>query len=458
MTTTLDRRTLLKSVGLGTGSLVLTPILQQLAAYAAGDARAAVRPRVVFFMQSNGMNPAHLVPVGVERRTRGKFGTETETLVDLSLTDHTLPPPIEPLSPFKDRLALVQGLSGRIALSDHSCNHGALGCYPANKGPMGQTIDLALAEALPSVFGHVGLGLTEGLRTAYSYSAASPGQATPIVGSPELAFKSLFGSVAEGAGRQEFDLRTNLLDFMADDVARSRAALVGEERAKLDRYLAAFESLHARQAQIVAMRDAIERNAPQLGDKLTTSVSSEILAAHVDIAAAALIAGLTRVVTITTGEGGQRFGKYPELGIPELHHIGHGGSYGERNSEACFVELRRFHTQLIAQLAKKLDSVPEGDGTMLDHTLIVYLSDSGESHHPNLYQWPVVLLGNLGGKLKTSGRYLDFPRYELPGHATIANLYCTLLHAAGAPRDAFGVADPGLKDFDQRGPIATLLA
>jgi hypothetical protein len=206
------------------------------------------------------------------------------------------------------------------------------------------------------------------------------------------------------------------------------------------------------------MREAIDKHAPQLGDKLTSAASTEILEAHIDIAAAALIAGLTRVVTITTGEGGQRFGKYPELGIPELHHIGHGGSYGENTSEECFVELRRFHTGLIARLAEKLSGVPEGDGTMLDHTLIVYLSDSGESHHPNLYQWPVVLVGNLGGKLRTSGRYLDFPRYELFGHQTIANLYCTLLHAANAPRDAFGVADPGLKDFDQRGPIATLLA
>ncbi|MFX5793494.1 DUF1552 domain-containing protein, partial [Acinetobacter baumannii] len=76
----------------------------------------------------------------------------------------------------------------------------------------------------------------------YAYSASGPGKAVPIVCSPELAFKSLFGSVSEGNSRQAFDQRTNLLDFMADDVKRSRATLVGEEKQKFDSYLEAFES------------------------------------------------------------------------------------------------------------------------------------------------------------------------------------------------------------------------
>ena len=100
----------------------------------------------------------------------------------------------------------------------------------------------------------------------------------------------------------------------------------------------------------------------------------------------------------------------------------------------------------------------EGDGTMLDNTLIVYLSDSGDGHHPSLKEWPVVLIGNLGGKLKTAGRYLRFPTYGAKGHRTMANLYCSLLHAAGKPRDKFGIADPGLKDLDQTGPLSDLLA
>ena len=73
-------------------------------------------------------------------------------------------------------------------------------------------------------------------------------------------------------------------------------------------------------------------------------------------------------------------------------------------------------------------------------------------------QWPVVLIGNLGGKLQTEGRYLQFPNYGSKAHRTTANLFCTLLHAAGKPRDKFGVADPGLKDINQTGIVSELLA
>ena len=68
------------------------------------------------------------------------------------------------------------------------------------------------------------------------------------------------------------------------------------------------------------------------------------------------------------------------------------------------------------------------------------------------------ILGDLGGKLKTRGRFLQFPKYQAKDHRTTANLYCTLLHAAGKPCDNFGVPDPGLKDIDQSGPVAELLA
>jgi len=167
---------------------------------------------------------------------------------------------------------------------------------------------------------------------------------------------------------------------------------------------------------------------------------------------------MTNCMTITSGGGGQEFGKFPEFNIPDLHGIGHGAANGRASSEDCFIELRQFHAKLIAGLAKKLESVKEGGGTMLDNTLIVYLSDSGEGHHPNLKEWPVVLLGNLGGKLKTEGRYLQFPHYASKNHRTMAALYCTLLHAAGKPRDKFGVNDPGIKEANQSGVLGELLA
>lgn len=69
----------------------------------------------------------------------------------------------------------------------------------------------------------------------------------------------------------------------------------------------------------------------------------------------------------------------------------------------------------------------------------------------------MVVIGDMGGKLKT-GRYVDYPGYGRKGHRTTANMYLTLLHLAGATRDTFGTPDPSLKDIDQTGPLAELLA
>ena len=213
----LTRRDVLKSAGLGAGAALLTPVLGQLAAHAAGDSRAA-RKRVVFVLQCNGINPAHLMPAGMKRPRNGR--PTNSKLEEVSLDRLELPAAIEPLAPYKGRLALVHGLSGRIALSDHSANFGALGCYPANKGPLAATLDHAVGAAIPGIIPQVGLGIMNKPETTMNYqlSASGPGKTSPIQCSPELAFRALFGSVAGGSSRQAFDRKTNLLDFMADDV------------------------------------------------------------------------------------------------------------------------------------------------------------------------------------------------------------------------------------------------
>ncbi len=460
MYTESTRRDLLRGIGLGVSGALLSPILSQITAQAAGDSKRVNRQRVVFMVQSNGMSPEHLRPEGVVKLHKNGPPTN-EKLREIALADNKLHAALEPLEPFKNRLALVQHLSGRVGRSDHSANVGALGACPANKGPVSQTIDHAIAAALPGVIPHVaiGLGANPGTIMNYRLSASGPGQECPIICSPELAFKSLFGSVAAGASGKNFDQSANLLEFMADDVKRARNSLRGEEKEKLDGYLAAFESLHKRQLEIAELQPALKANMPHLSnEQLRPVLSTKILESQFEIGAAALIAGVTNTLLLSSGGGGQGFGDFPELGISGLHAIGHGASQNGKSAAECFTDIRRVHTKLIAEFAKKLDSITEGDGTMLDNTLIVYFSDSGEGHHPGLSEWPVVLLGNLGGKLQTNGRYLEFPGYGQKGHRTMANLYCTLLHAVGKPTDNFGTPDVGLKDIDQTGVVAELLA
>ena len=105
-----------------------------------------------------------------------------------------------------------------------------------------------------------------------------------------------------------------------------------------------------------------------------------------------------------------------------------------------------------------LAKVPEGNGTMLDRIVIVYLSDGAETHHSRCFEWPMVVLGNAGGRFKPGGRYLEFPDYGVPGHRTMNTLFNTFLHAAEIPRDDFGSLDPNIDEAMHRGPLADLLA
>ena len=91
---------------------------------------------------------------------------------------------------------------------------------------------------------------------------------------------------------------------------------------------------------------------------------------------------------------------------------------------------------------------------MLDNTLIVYLSDHGEKHHSNCYEWPMVTLGNIGGAFK-AGHYVHFPGWGEPGHRTIGQFYTSLLQGAGVPARSFGQPDRSLPEsIDQSGPLA----
>ena len=456
------RRSAIKGLTLGAGSALLNPILMQLTAQAAGS-KSAVRQRFVFVVQSNGINPNHIIPTGLPTRKDAEL-FQNEATVETSLANRELPAAIAELTPFKDRLTLLQGLSGRVAeggTGGHSTNHGALGCYPGSQGPMAQTIDCALGEASPGIIRHVGLGvLAKPDQTLnYQISCAGPGKAAPLQCAPEQAFRSLFSSVLAGQDRAAFVNRTHLLDFMTDDVRRSRNALAGEERAKFDEYLAAFETLHGRQGAIDAIKPQLTAAVPKLDEQFAKPHEVNRLQAQFEIATAALLSGLTNSVTIASGGGGQNYLAWPDLGIPiGGHEVGHGKSVEGLTPEDIHVKVRQFHCRLIAAMAAKLASVREGDGTLLDNTLIVYLSDSGESHHPNLKQWPVVLLGGLRDKLKPGGRYLQLPYYGARQHRTLSNLYLTLLQAAGQARDKFGVPDNGLRGLDQNGLIHELLS
>ena len=212
---------------------------------------------------------------------------------------------------------------------------------------------------------------------------------------------------------------------------------------------------------MVEVRDRLKSAAPPADDKFSSVVETDRLDAHFELAAAAMIGGLTNVATIASGVGFPYFSVvFGGLGIDtQKHAIGH-ALYKEddRTGWELSEKIREFHFRLIARFMKKLESVPEGDGTMLDNTVIVYLSDGAETHHSRCFEWPFVVLGNTRGKLKTDGRYVLLPDYGKPGHRTISTLYNALLHAAGTPRDDFGSSNPNLDEAMYRGPLDAVWA
>ncbi len=450
----LSRRSILRGGFLGAGSVALSPLLRHLRMLEFGRSGHTLPKRFVFVVKSSGLQADYLEPEGLERGG--------DALVDAPLAGRALHESLQPLQPFVDRLTILQGLSGKMCSIGHSSFYGALGAYKAtgNAPPSAATLDGWLSARFPSVFDHVGLKMgSGGVGTTYpAISARGKNQQLPYQCDPQLAYMNLFGSIVDsGDIAKKYRRSGSVLDFMSADIKRLQARLPGPEREKLGHYVAGFETLKNRREQLVSMQTELAANAPELTDKYTSKVSTHHLDAHFDMATAALITGITNVVSIHCDDLSS---SYSGLGItPTVHSIGHGSSNGEMTAQQCRDRIRRFHLELTAGMASRLAEVPEGDGTMLDNTLIVYVSDNSNLHHSTAFEWPMLVLGDLGGALRAGGRYLAWPRYGKQGHRTIGNWLTTVCHAAGAPVDHFGQADLALSsDVDQLGPLQELLS
>ena len=466
-----SRRQFLRASAATTGGLLLSPILSQIQAQAAGT---RLPPRFLFVVEGNGLEPPHITPTGYKRpnvhvgKPKVPNMQGVTELVNESLADKQLPESLQPIKPWQDRLTVINGLSGRIAGGGHSNDFGALGAYNCGSGvgssgtPTDETIDVALGKKLGGIFPHFGIGISgrKDDDVIYNSSAWGKGQPTPTICQPMTSYGALFGSIAGGNSKAEFNARTNLLDFLREDVKRLQGQVAGAEHDKLQAHLKGYEDMRNRQSRLGQIEGTLRRTAPKVTNKFKSEVESDRLDAQFDIAAAALIGGLTRSITIASGVGNPYFSiRFTGLGIDlDKHSIGHGGSFNGMNPSQLKVKIHKFHFQLIADLMKKLDAVPEGDGTMLDNTVIVYLSDAAEAHHSRCGQWPFVLIPGRNTGLK-GGQYIDFPHYMQDGHREIGNLYTTLLHAAGDKREYFGVHDAMLKgEAHGDGPLEPLFA
>ena len=450
--------------------MLLAPLVRQLSAEATA-ARDAFPQRFVFLVKSSGLTPAAITPdalLNVETGGGAAFRA--------ALKDYALPDSLRALEPFKDQVGIVQGFSGKMCLAGHTSYFGAMGVHASpsetsSGNPRRATIDTRLSSKYPSPFGHVGLAMRgravggagdpmpEG--TIYpGISALATGRELPFHASPDQAYDQLFGSAMGSVqGRKRYALESGMLDFLSDDIRRLRKEIPSAEQEKLNHYLTAFEEMQERRRKLASMGDIIRNGAPEMTDKFTSKRGIDRLESHFVLAASCLIAGLSHGVTIRMDNLEH---VYAGLGLTEqnVHAIGHGTGSNGRSADECRDVIRAYHIKLIAGLAAKLRSIPEGGGTMLDNTMIVYFSDAGEAHHGALHEWPFLVVGGCGGRLKIPGYYTRMPDYGQVGHGTIGNLYTTILNAYGDPVAHFGDPDFELErqGLPQRGAVDSLIA
>lgn len=461
-----NRRTFLKGLSLGSGATVLSPMLHQMGLQAAGADRKEFPQRFVFVVKSSGIIADRIEPEFLNSKIKeGGYINE-------SLTKHPLAKTLSPLEPFKDQLGIVQGLSGKMCRGGHSSWFGAMGVYKtggehSSGSILRATADAEIARLFPAPFQHVGLALrgkvmgSEWEGTLYpGITAVAPNRELPFQASPDIAHQQLFGSAVANSelAKTRNGLQGKLLDFMVDDISKLERTLPATEREKMGHYLNAFEELQTRRQKLSTMGDEIRAAAPEMDPRFTSKTPEDRQAAHFDLISAALISGITNVVTMRLDNISTN---YPTLGLTEknVHGIGHKEDCNGKSPEEARDLIRVHHMKLLADLAGKLKSIPEGDGTMLDNTTILYFSDSGNEHHGNLSEWPYLILGGSGGRMKLAGRYIRYPKYGSDGHRTIGNWWTTWLNAFGNPTEHYGNFDLDLQKngVPQKGALTELM-
>ncbi|MDA0676932.1 MAG: DUF1552 domain-containing protein, partial [Chloroflexi bacterium] len=270
---------------------------------------------------------------------------------------------------------------------------------------------------------------------------------------PNLAFDNLFGVASEGVAKEEFLAQTELFEFLRPDAEKVRKQLSPKETEKFLPYVEGLETISDQRRRLLAMSDILRKHSPNVTEKFSKPrFELDWWDASLDVGLSAMIAGVTNVLTIASGRC-TASGSWIGLG---LKHVGHSIGHTNQEEEDDWLKLRRHNMQQLLHMVKTLKSVPEGNGTMMDNTLIVYTSCHGESQHSKGDRWPYILIGNFGGKFKT-GRYLHYPLTPHKSSRSINALYCSLLHAAGDDRDHFNLDGPRI-GMDRNGPLPELMS
>jgi len=302
-----------------------------------------------------------------------------------------------------------------------------------------QLPSLELAMDLLSTVGQCDNGYACVYQNNLSWS--SPTTPLPYEAHPRIVFERLFGEGGSTSDRRAaLRQRASLLDWVKEDISRLQNDLGADDRGKVSQYLDSVREVERR----------IQKAEAQTADNILPDLDRPVgvpaaYADHArlmfDLQVLAWQGDVTRVITFQLArETSNR--TYPEIGIPDPHHpLTHHG--GNEEKIAKMARINAFHVSLFAYFLEKLKATPEGGGTLLDHSLLLYGSGMGNPNVHDHVNLPILVAGGGAGNHK-GGRHI---RYAQP--TPLANLHLTLLEKAGVRLDAFA---------DSQGKIDELLS
>ena len=431
----ISRRTVLR----GLGTTIALPFLDSMVPAFASPLLSKSTPRRMAFVY---------IPNGaiMEDWTPAKPGA-----------GYDLGPILKPLEPFREDLLVLSGLAQYQAnsLGDGTGDHARAGSTFLTgvhlKKTMGAdiqagiSVDQVVAQKVGSKtrFASVELGTEpgrlagncdSGYSCAYSNSVSWRSSTTPNPPeiNPRLVFERLFGDVRTDetldARAQRLRHERSILDFVQEDAKRLQGSLGPTDRRKLQEYLEGIREIERRISS--AEKEEMELPADLEKPHGVPVEFSEHVKILFDLATVAFQTDSTRILTFMIGpEGSTR--SYPEIGVSDAHH---GLSHHRRDQEKIrnISKINRFHIEQFAYFLGKMKSVSDGEGTLLDNSMIVYgsgLSDGNLHTHEDL---PVLLAGRAGNTLKP-GRHMVYP-----GKTPLNNLFLSMLDRMGIPTETLG--------------------
>ena len=429
----LPRRTFLR----GVGATLALPFLDAMVPALSAFARTATKPvmRLGFTYVPNGLQLVNWIP-----KTEG--------------TQFEITPILSPLESFRDQLTVVSGLSnsGGEMLDEGGGAH----TRPATMWLCGQrpkrtqaadiqagpTIDqiaarqigkdtplMSLELALEPNFlvGNCETGYSCTYMNTFSWrDAVTP---MPMETNPRVVFERLFGEGGSTANRlAEMRIDRSILDSVAGDISRLQRALGPGDRRIVDAYFGSIRDVERRLQKAEERADVSPTSLPgPLGIPDSFREHAELM---FDLQFLAYQADLTRVVSFQIArELSTR--SYPEAGVAEAHHdVSHHQNNPERMVKNT--KINTYHVQMFSRLVEKMRSTPDGDGTLLDHSILLYGAGMGDGDQHSPHNLPVVLVGGGCGQLK-KGRHIKCP-LDTP----MMNLGMTLLDKIGVQIDHVG--------------------